>query len=61
MSQKTRTTKPTAAQRTRATAQKHWDAAKEPGKCWWEWKKLCHCRACLKVRGAALERALAGP
>jgi hypothetical protein len=53
--------KVTRKERECATAQQHHEAAREPWRPWFEWKKLCMCRICVQVRGEALERALAGP
>jgi|SoimicMinimDraft_12_1059740.scaffolds.fasta_scaffold374734_1 hypothetical protein len=40
---------------------RHWEAARDPGKPWWEWARLCMCEACVRFRGEKLEQALAGP
>lgn len=45
----------------REVAKEHFAAAREPGKPWWEWKRLCQCGPCVRCRAEKLEQALAGP
>jgi hypothetical protein len=56
-----RSSKPPRREDYRAIASRHHAAAAEPGRYWYEWKKLCHCKACEWWRGEKLEEALAGP